>query len=80
MEIVIGKVVALSANQSACNRTKNRVANHGSQGFEIKRFNPGSQLFGGAAAILFESVSNSGKGGESWFGWLPIDEIVLSEV
>lgn len=83
MEIKIGKIVMLNANKSACNRTKNRIREHGSQGFEIMKFVPGSALFDNSPAILFESLgrtSADGFGGkERWRGWLPIGEIIMLE-
>ena len=83
MEIKIGHKVLLMYNQSACNRTKNRIREHGSKGFIIKMFNPNSHLFGGQPAILFDSVSklaSNGKGGrEAWRGWFPIGEFIMSE-
>ena len=79
MDIQIGKIVFIQAAKGVCNRTKNRVANHGSQGFEIKRFNPGSWQFGGAPAVLLESVSKTAKGGEQWFGWLPLQEVMEAQ-
>ena len=79
MDIQIGKIVFIQAAKGACSRTKSRVANHGSQGFEIKRFNPGSWQFGGAPAVLLESVSKTAKGGEQWFGWLPLQEVMEAQ-
>jgi uncharacterized protein YbbK (DUF523 family) len=83
MEIKIGETVFIKHNQSACNRTKNRIREHGAQGFVIKMFSPSCRLFGGYPAILFDSVSklsSNGKGGrEAWHGWLPIGEIIMTE-
>ena len=79
MNIQIGKIVFIQAANGACSRTKNRVANHGAEGFEIKRVDPGSWLFGGAPAVLLESISKTSKGGESWFGWLPLEEVTEAQ-
>jgi len=83
MEIKIGQTVFLKHDQTACNRTKNRIREHGAQGFVIKMFVPGSGLFDNKPAILFNSVtklSSDGAGGkESWSGWLPTGEIVMSK-
>ncbi len=82
MEIKIGQKVFLKHNQSACNRTKNRIREHGGQGFVIKMFVPGSGLFDNQPAILFNSVSelsSDGNGGkEAWSGWLPVGEISIT--
>ena len=79
MDINIGKTVTLKPIKGACQRTKNRIREHGSQGFVITNFNPGSWLFGNTPAVMLESVSktaNNGRGGkESWIGWLPLLEI-----
>ena len=83
MEIKIGQKVLLMHNQSACNRTKNRIHEHGSKGFVIEMFVPASGLFGGMPAICFRSVSelsSDGTGGkERWRGWFPIGEIIMTE-
>ena len=79
MDIIIGKTVTLKWIKGACQRTKNRIREHGSQGFVISRFDPGSQLFGNTPAVLLNSVSvtaSDGQGGrEQWSGWLPLLEI-----
>ena len=83
MEIKIGQKVLLMHNQSACNRTKNLIREHGSKGFVIEMFVPASSHFGGAPAICFRSVSklsNCATGGkECWRGWLPIGEFIMSD-
>ena len=79
MDIKIGRVLKLKPLKGACQRTKNRIREHGSQGFVITRFDPGSRLFGNTPAVLFNSVSvtaSDGQGGrEQWSGWLPILEV-----
>ncbi len=83
MEIKIGQTVFLKHNRFACNRTKNRIREHGSKGFVIQKFVPGCGLFDGCPAILFNSVtafsSDGADGKESWVGWLSVDEIEMSE-
>ena len=83
MEIKIGQTVFLKHNRFACSRTKNRIREHGSEGFVVQKFVPGCGLFDGRPAILFNSVtefSSNGSGGkEPWMGWLPIDEIEMTE-
>ena len=83
MEIKIGQKVFLKHNHSACNRTKNRIREHGGQGFVIKMFVPSSGLFDNQPAILFDSISelsSNGNGGkEVWSGWLPVGEIIVRE-
>ena len=63
----------------ACQRTKNRLNEHGTEGFTIIGFDPGSWLFGNTPAVRLESITKSssdGNGGkEEWMGWLPLLEI-----
>ena len=79
MQIKIGNVVFIKPNSSACSRTKNRIREHGGDGFKIVQFNPSSQLFGFTPAIRFTSMAclaSDGKGRkESWNGWLPLLEV-----
>jgi len=79
MDIHIGSVVRLIPLNDACQRTKNRIREHGNKGFEIVSFNPGSWLFGGTPAVLVKALvklSSDGNGGkERWRGWLPLLEI-----
>lgn len=83
MVIKIGQTVFLKHNRFACNRTKNRIREHGSEGFVIQKFVPNCGLFDHRPAILFNSVTelaSDGAGGkEPWMGWLPIEEIEMSE-
>lgn len=75
----IGNVSKFKATRGACNRTKNRLREHGEAGFFVKSFSPCSSLFGGEPAVLLKSVTcnaSDGAGGkENWQGWLPIPEI-----
>lgn len=71
MDIEIGATILIKAASGACKRTKNRIREHGAQGFIIKDFTPGSWLFGGAPAINVKSAVE----GDDWFGWLPLPEI-----
>lgn len=81
MEIKIGQKVSIEAAHSARNRTKNRIREHGSQGFVVEKLSPSSPLFGGTPAVLLTSttaLSSDGSGGkEAWVGWLPAGEIVF---
>lgn len=79
MDIQIGNTVMLRPLAGACQRTKNRIREHGTQGFVITSFNPGSWLFGNTPAVMLKSVTvtaSDGQGGkENWQGWLPLQEI-----
>lgn len=75
MDIHIGKVVRLKPLNGACQRTKNRIREHGDQGFKITKFDPGSWLFGGTPAMLLTSVACASAGQPEWAGWLPLLEI-----
>ena len=75
MDIIIGNVVDVQALPCACQRTKNRIREHGPL-FEVTGFDPGSWLFGNTPAVMLESKSKTasdGTGGkETWKGWLPV--------
>ncbi len=75
MDIKIGEAVHIWALKGACQRTKNRIREHGAEGFIITGFDPGSWRFGNTPAVLLESVSKSAAGGEEWKGWLPLLEV-----
>ena len=79
MQIEIGNVVFIKPNSSACSRTKNRIREHGAEGFRIVQFNPSSWLFGNSPAVRFIALTclaSDGAGGkESWSGWLPLLEV-----
>ena len=70
----------LKFNKNATRRTKNRIKEHGPE-FLIVREGHLKEL---GSAILVMSVaenSSDGKGGkESWFGWLPFEEIDIKYI
>lgn len=76
---VTGRAI-LKFKQSASRRTKNRIREHGPE-FLIVREGHSRQL---GSAILVMSVaerSSDGRGGkESWFGWLPFEEIDIKYI
>lgn len=83
MEINPGDKIYLSSNKNACYRTKNTISEYGSKGFLIQKISESSDLFGGEPAILVRSLSeisskNMGEK-EHWLGWLPVDEITLTQ-
>jgi hypothetical protein len=65
-----GNMVKLRAKESASNRTKNRIREHGEQAFEVCR-EPQHIFSMAKVAVLLKA--------ERWLGWLPIDEIEVIE-
>jgi len=74
MEINQGTKIYLHALPDAFQRTKNRIREHGNEGFIIENFVPHSGLFNGRPALLLRSVTKSWRG-EEWLGWIPWDEV-----
>ena len=78
----IGSHVHIKWNTSACSRTKNRIREHGRDGF-IVLSQPKSVRFAGGQWISLTSVSklsSDGRGGkEEWIGWLPANEQIEEE-
>lgn len=79
----INDTVNLKPQRGAANRTKNRIRENGPEFVVLTdpqpvRFDRGNRLW-----IQFESIAcncNDGMGGkEPWVGWLPIDEIEITE-
>ena len=79
MNVEIGSIVFIKPASSACSRTRNRIREHGAEGFLIEQFNPGSWLFGNSPAVRLTALtcraSNGAGGKESWSGWLPLQEV-----
>lgn len=73
MKIKVGNIVHLHAVEGASRRTKNRLREHGEQGFRIEDYSAGSWQFDGQPAILLTSVQRTQ--GKPWSGWLPLGEI-----
>jgi len=62
-----GNMIKLKAKESASNRTKNRIREHGDHPFEVFREPQHLQSMDGEMAVLLKT--------ERWLGWLPINEI-----
>ena len=62
----------LTALHSASARTKNRLREHGPRFTETKRVQC-SHVLGDRPAILVHS------GTSEWFGWLPLNEILIAQ-
>ena len=77
-----GNHVALVPNEAASQRTKNRLREHGKQGFLVRQGPRQSVLFPGKIVALFESMTKLSSGNRTWMGWINIEEIdaVLGEM
>ena len=70
--------IKVNWNNKACNRTKNRIREHGPI-FRVADARNSVWCMDGRSALLLVSQtrhSSNGMGGrEHWTGWLPLDEI-----
>ena len=69
-------LVKIEANDSASQRTKNRIREHGPM-FTIIRKLSSAQCFSGNPGILVESDSDNWIG---WLGWFPESEVTVVEL
>lgn len=70
----------LKFKQTASRRTKNRIKEHGPEFLIIREANV-RELGSAILAMSVAERSSDGKGGkESWFGWLPFDEVDIKFV
>ncbi|MAI39217.1 hypothetical protein [Alteromonas sp.] len=81
-KIRLGDLLRVEAKQSASRRTKNRIRENGDHFIFMKESNSVS-LFGGGTAFLLRAITenaSNGKGGkENWLGWLPANEVLVSD-
>jgi hypothetical protein len=80
--------VAIKPTSGASSRTRNRLREHGADGFTI-RDGPRRVMFDSGAEAWVNVQSHSenvslhkwGHPGkrEAWFGWLPVNEITIDE-
>ncbi len=79
MVSVFGRAI-LKFNKQATQRTKNRIREHGPE-FLIVREGHLKELGFAILAMSVAERSSDGKGGkESWFGWLPFEEIDIKYI
>ena len=74
-EMSAGDHITLRSTPQAQGRTKNRLREHGEDGFIVQRVSASVGCLGNRPALLLKSVSKTSSGGESWHGWLPCEEI-----
>lgn len=76
---VSGRAI-LKFKQGATRRTKNRIKEHGPEFLIVRE----AHIHSLGSAVLAMSVAeraSDGKGGkESWFGWLPFEEIDIKYI
>jgi hypothetical protein len=74
--IVPGFRVRITALSNASLRTKNRIRENGEDGF-IFRQETNVIALDNRRGVLLESLTSSGKRGDAWMGWLPLDEVEM---
>jgi len=62
-----GDKVMISPSPTAKGRTKNRLREHGDEGFIVEQISHNTSCLANRPALLLRSTE--------WFGWLPTDEI-----
>jgi hypothetical protein len=67
--------VAITAKESASERTHNRIQEQGKAGFIVRDHLRKHPSFSGGPGLLVESLVDEGRRGERWLGWLPLEEI-----
>ena len=76
----VGERIKLQPSPKAKGRTKNRLREHGEDGFIVQRVSTGASCLEHRPALLLESVSKTSTGGESWLGWLPSEEVEVEVI
>ena len=68
-------LIFVKPSSKAQGRTKNRLREHGADGFIIRKISGHVGCMGNRPAILLKSVSKTASGNEEWSGWLASEEI-----
>lgn len=68
--MMAGKNILIVPAPNARMRTKNRLREHGKEGFKVGRSPESVQCFNGAFGIFLEAP-------DGWEGWLRWDEIII---
>ena len=71
----IGSIVQIKAAQGASQRTKNRIRERGTHGFEVLREAQPITAPDNRGVNWIMVMSADGK----WSGWLPIDEVQIEQ-
>jgi len=74
----VGDLIFVGMSSKAQGRTKNRLREHGKDGFVIQQISENVGCMGNRPAILLKSVSKTASGNEGWFGWLASEEIEVT--
>ena len=72
-----GQRILISPNSKACQRTKNRIREHGKNGFMVERKHDDETFGIGSKAIGFGLQSWLLRASDGWIGWLPKEEFHL---
>jgi len=70
-----GDLIFVNPSSEAKGRTKNRIREHGAEGFTIERISEAVGCMGNRPAILLKSISSTSLGNKEWSGWLATEEI-----
>jgi hypothetical protein len=73
-----GDLIFVNPSSKAQGRTKNRLREHGAEGFTVKGISESVGCMSNRAAILLKSVSKTSSGNEEWSGWLASEEIEVT--
>ncbi len=75
-----GDLIFVRTSEKAKGRTKNRLREHGADGFVVQKTSESVGCLENRPALLLKSVSKTASGNEEWHGWLPSEEIeVINE-
>lgn len=73
-----GDLIFVSPSGKAQKRTKNRLREHGGEGFIVQQISKNVGCMGNRPAILLKSVSKTASGNEEWSGWLASEEVEVT--
>ena len=77
---VIGQRILISPNSKASQRTKNRIREHGKNGFVVERRHDDETFDIGSKATGFGLQSWLLRASDGWLGWLPKHEFHIEAV
>ncbi len=73
-----GDLIFISPSNKAKGRTKNRLREHGADGFVVQKVSTSASCLDSRPAVLLKSISKTASGGEQWHGWLALEEVEIS--
>ena len=78
--LVWGMHIDIQPQESASQRTKNRLREKGAEGFLIQSSPPEQpcKALHNRQSVLVVAASDGERRGDRWMGWLPLDEISIN--